>query len=135
MLEQLVHSAWSMIPFGLMLLTIAVAPLLAEKWWESNAHKLIVALILAIPTAICLISGGMAQALEHQVFRDYVPFIVLLLSLYVITGGIHLSGDIEANISANTKTITGCTVRSVLLCTFGYDFSDMLTTSSKRTRQ
>lgn len=105
MLEQLVHSAWSMIPFGLMLLTIAVAPLLAEKWWESNAHKLIVALILAIPTAICLISGGMAQALEHQVFRDYVPFIVLLLSLYVITGGIHLSGDIKAKPWVNTLFI------------------------------
>ena len=42
-MEQLVHSAWSMIPFGLMLLAIAVAPLLAEHWWESNKHKLTVA--------------------------------------------------------------------------------------------
>ena len=95
-MEQIVHSAWSMIPFGLMLLTIAVAPLIAEHWWESNKHKLTVALFLGVPTAICLIMGGMLHDLEHQLFGDYIPFIVLLLALYVITGGIHLSGDIKA---------------------------------------
>ena len=41
-MEQLVHSAWSMIPFGLMLLTIAVAPLIVNDWWDSNRHKLAV---------------------------------------------------------------------------------------------
>jgi Na+/H+ antiporter NhaD/arsenite permease-like protein len=101
-MEQFVHSAWSMIPFGLMLLTIAVAPLLAEHWWESNKHKLTVALFLGVPTAICLIMGGMLHDLEHQLFGDYVPFIVLLLALYVITGGIHLSGDIKAKPWVNT---------------------------------
>lgn len=101
-MEQLVHSAWSMIPFGLMLLTIAVAPLLAEHWWESNKHKLIVALFLGVPTAICLIMGGMIHELEHQLFGDYIPFIILLLALYVVTGGIHLSGDIKAKPWVNT---------------------------------
>ena len=101
-MEQLVHSAWSMIPFGLMLLTIAVAPLVVNDWWESNRHKLAVALMLAIPTAVLLIMGGMMHELEHQFFGDYVPFIVLLLALYVITGGIHLSGDIKAKPWVNT---------------------------------
>lgn len=101
-MEQLVHSAWSMIPFGLMLLVIAVAPLLAEHWWESNKHKLIVALFLGVPTAICLIMGGMIHELEHQLFGDYIPFIILLLALYVVTGGIHLSGDIKAKPWVNT---------------------------------
>ena len=102
-MEQLVHSAWSMIPFGLMLLTIAVAPLLAERWWESNRHKLTVALVLGVPTAVCLIMGGMLHELEHQLFGDYVPFIILLLALYVVTGGIHLSGDIKATPWVNTS--------------------------------
>ena len=102
-MEQLVHSAWSMIPFGLMLLTIAVAPLLAEHWWESNRHKLTVALFLGVPTAICLIMGGMLHELEHQLFGDYVPFIILLLALYVVTGGIHVSGDIKATPWVNTS--------------------------------
>ena len=102
-MEQFVHSAWSMIPFGLMLLTIAIAPLFAEHWWESNRNKLIVALILGVPTAVCLIIGGMTCNLEHQLFGDYIPFIILLLALYVITGGIHLSGDIKAKPWVNTS--------------------------------
>ena len=101
-MEQLVHSAWSMIPFGLMLLTIAVAPLVVNEWWESNRHKLAIALFLGVPTAVCMLMGGMIHELEHQLFGDYIPFIVLLLALYVITGGIHLSGDIKAKPWVNT---------------------------------
>ena len=101
-MEHIVHSAWSMIPFGLMLLTIAVAPLLAEHWWESNRHKRTGALFLGVPTAVCLIAGGMLHDLEHQLFGDYIPFIILLLALYVVTGGIHLSGDIKAKPWVNT---------------------------------
>lgn len=102
-MQQLVHSAWSMIPFGLMLLTIAVAPLIVEEWWESNKHKLTVAIFLGVPTAVCLIMGGMLHELEHQLFGDYIPFIILLLALYVVTGGIHLSGDIKATPWVNTS--------------------------------
>lgn len=101
-MEQLVHSAWSMIPFALMLLMIAVGPLIAEKFWERNVNKLIVSLVLGVPTAVCLIMGGMMHELEHQLLFDYVPFIILLLSLFVITGGIHLSGDIKAKPIVNT---------------------------------
>ncbi len=134
-MEQFVHSAWSMIPFGLMLLTIAIAPLIAEHWWESNRHKLTVALFLGIPTAICLIWGGMVHDLEHQLFGDYVPFIVLLLALYVITGGIHLSGDIKAKPWVNTTflglgwvlaSIMGTTGAAMLL------IRPLLTTNQQR---
>jgi len=101
-MEQLVHSAWSMIPFGLMLLMIAIGPLVAEHWWENNANKLIVSLFLGVPVAVCLIKGGMVHELEHQIFFDYVPFIILLLALFVITGGIHFSGDLKATPLINT---------------------------------
>ena len=90
------------IPFALMLLTIAVAPLVVEHWWENNTHKLIVALVLAIPTAIYLTCIGLGGEIEHQLLRDYVPFIVLLLSLFVVTGGIHVCGDISATPVVNT---------------------------------
>lgn len=114
-MEQFVHSAWSMIPFGLMLLMIAIGPLIAEKFWEKNVNKLIVSLILGVPTAVCLIIGGMATELEHQLFFDYVPFIVLLLALFVITGGIHLSGDIKAKPWVNTLFLaTGWILSSIM---------------------
>lgn len=101
-MEQLVHSAWSMIPFGLMLLMIAIGPLIVEHWWEKNINKLIVSCALGVPVAVCLIMGGMTHELEHQLFFDYVPFIVLLLALFVITGGIHFSGDLKAKPIVNT---------------------------------
>lgn len=96
---------WASIPFAIMLLSIAVLPLIVESWWERNRHKLIVALALAIPTAIYLINKGLIHNLEHQIMYDYVPFIILLASLFVITGGIHLSGDIKAKPIINTLFI------------------------------
>jgi Na+/H+ antiporter NhaD/arsenite permease-like protein len=114
-MEQLVHSAWSMIPFAMMLLIIAVAPLIVTEWWDKNKHKLVVSLLLAIPTAVCLVMGGMAKELEHQLLSDYIPFIVLLMSLYVITGGIHLSGDIQAKPWVNTSLLAlGWVLASVM---------------------
>ena len=134
-MEQVVHSAWSMIPFGLMLLMIAIGPLVAEHWWEKNANKLIVSLLLGIPTAVCLIMGGMVHELEHQLFNDYVPFIILLLALFVITGGIHISGDIKAKPWVNTTflglgwllaSIMGSTGAAMLL------IRPLLTTNQQR---
>ena len=134
-MEQVVHSAWSMIPFGLMLLMIAIGPLIAEHWWEKNANKLIVSLLLGIPTAVCLIMGGMVHELEHQLFNDYVPFIILLLALFVITGGIHISGDIKAKPWVNTTflglgwllaSIMGTTGAAMLL------IRPLLTTNQQR---
>ncbi len=95
--------AWMMIPFGMMLLMIAVGPLIVERWWEKNINKLIVSLVLGIPTAIYMLSKGMVHELEHTIFGDYVPFIILLLTLFVITGGIHVSGDIKAKPWINTS--------------------------------
>ncbi len=94
---------WAMIPFGIMLLMIAIGPLIAEHWWEKNKNKLIVSLVLGIPTAIYMLSKGMVHELEHTIMGDYVPFIILLLTLFVITGGIHVSGDIKAKPWINTS--------------------------------
>lgn len=114
-MEQLVHSAWSMIPFAIMLLMIAIGPLVAEKFWEKNVNKLLVSLILGVPTAVCLIIGDMTQELEHQLFFDYIPFIVLLLALFVVTGGIHLAGDIKAKPWVNTLFLaTGWGLASIM---------------------
>lgn len=93
---------WSIIPFVLMLLTIAIAPLFLEHWWEKNQNKLIVSLSLGIPTAIYLIIVGLTPKLTETLLFDYVPFIILLGALFTVTGGIHLKGDIEAKPLTNT---------------------------------
>ena len=94
--------AWTLIPFALMLLMIAVAPLVASEFWESNRNKLICTLIISVPTAIYLIVAGLGHNLSHQILSDYVPFIILLLSLFVVTGGIQIKGDVVASPLVNS---------------------------------
>lgn len=96
---------WAIIPFALMLLSIAVLPLIAGKWWENNNHKLLVAILLAIPAAIYLINNGMVHNLAHQMLWDYLPFIILLGALFVVTGGIQILGDIQARPINNVKIL------------------------------
>ncbi|WP_225035802.1 sodium:proton antiporter [Winogradskyella sp. SM1960] len=93
---------WPSIPFFLILLAIAIGPLIAEEWWENNRNKLLVSIVLSVPTIAYLVYMDLTDHLSHQVIGDYIPFIVLLTSLFVITGGIHLSGDIKAKPKINT---------------------------------
>lgn len=110
---------WALTPFILMLATIAVGPLLFHHWWEENKNKLLVSLALGIPTAIYLITQNLTGALIHQILFDYVPFIVLLGALFVITGGIHLKGDIEAKPWINTLFLGIGTVLASFMGTTG----------------
>jgi Na+/H+ antiporter NhaD/arsenite permease-like protein len=94
---------WAIIPFVLMLLCIALGPLFFEHWWEKNRNKLLVSIILGIPVAGYLIALGLPELLANQLIFDYLPFIILLGALFVITGGIHLKGDIQAKPWINTS--------------------------------
>ena len=99
---------WSIIPFVGLLLSIAILPLVpaTEHWWERNQNRLVVALCFGAVTLIYY--GGaygtakVVTVLEHAVLAEYIPFIVLLFSLYVISGGISLKGDLAAHPSTNT---------------------------------
>lgn len=117
--ETFMMPALWMIPFGIMLLSIAVGPLIAPKLWESNLTKLIVSIVLGIPVVVFMLVKGLSGELINTVFFDYVPFIILLLSLFVITGGIHLSGDIKAKPWVNTLFLAVGFVLASLMGTTG----------------
>ncbi|MFP4369430.1 MAG: sodium:proton antiporter [Candidatus Kapaibacterium sp.] len=93
---------YSIIPFVLMLGAIAVLPLAAHRFWESNRNKLIIALSLGIPTAVYLFATGMSHEFYHIIFFDYVPFIILLGGLFVITGGIYVETNLRSRPLVNT---------------------------------
>lgn len=95
-------SLWSVLPFVIMLLCIAIMPMVAGRWWHQNKNKLLISALLGIPTAIYLISLGRSHDILHQIILDYVPFISLLGALYYISGGIVLNGDIRATPLNNT---------------------------------
>ncbi len=92
----------SILPFVLMLAAIAVFPLTWNHFWEKNRNKLYIAIALSIPTIIYLLVNGFSHQLVHTMLFDYVPFLILLGALFTITGGILLTGDIEAKPTINT---------------------------------
>lgn len=96
----------SLLPFVLMLLSIAIFPLFWNHFWEKNKNKLIIAIVLSIPVIIYLLLSGLEEKLVDTIVFDYIPFIILLGSLFTITGGIYLSGDIEAKPWINTIFLT-----------------------------
>ncbi len=92
----------SMLPFVLMLLSIAIFPLFWNHFWEKNKNKLMVAIIFSIPAVIYLLMSGFSERLIETMLFDYIPFLVLLGALFTVTGGIFLTGDIEAKPKINT---------------------------------
>jgi len=112
------HLVW-VTPFVVLLLCIAILPLVhkTEPWWEKNSSKLLVAVVLGVITVGYYLWRGegfhdaapglptVGLVLSHAILADYVPFIVLLFSLYVISGGINLSGDLRAHPLTNTAFI------------------------------
>lgn len=92
---------WSVSFFALLLLSIAVLPLTFEHWWEKNLNKGIIATILSIPVLLLFWHYGDFHPILHEL-EEYVSFIVLLGALFVVSGGIFLSGDIEATPRNNT---------------------------------
>ena len=94
--------AWTLIPFAIMLLVIAIAPLIIEERWEKNINKMICVLVLSIPTACYMAYIGLGEKIVEQLLYDYLPFIVLLGALFVVTGGIHIKYNMVANPLVNT---------------------------------
>jgi Na+/H+ antiporter NhaD/arsenite permease-like protein len=115
---------WSVIPFAALLAAIAVLPLIhrTAHWWESNRNRFIVSAscgavaLLAIAATAGAAPAG--QALGHAV-EEFVPFMVLLFSLYVISGGILIAGDIPGNPRINTAILALGTILANVLGTTG----------------
>ena len=118
-------SLWSIIPFVGLLLSIAILPLVraTAHWWESNRNRLIVALAFGVVTlgyyGLAYDTTKALAVLEHAVVAEYVPFIVLLFSLYVISGGICLRGDLAAHPVTNTAFLAVGALAASLIGTTG----------------
>jgi Na+/H+ antiporter NhaD/arsenite permease-like protein len=92
---------YTVLPFVAMLVTIALCPLWAPHWWESNRNKALVSIVLGLPVlGLYLVRGPRALLTAGE---EYLSFIILLSGLYVISGGILLRGDLEATPVVNTS--------------------------------
>lgn len=97
---------WSCIPFAGMLLSIAFFPLLAPNFWHHHFGKVSAfwAATLAVPF-LAAFKGLALYEILHIILADYVPFIILLWSLYTISGGILLRGTLRGTPLLNTAIL------------------------------
>jgi Na+/H+ antiporter NhaD/arsenite permease-like protein len=87
---------WSCIPFAGILLSIALFPLILPDFWHHHFGKISAfwAATLGIPFLIAF-KGAALYEILHIILADYVPFIILLWSLYTVSGGILLRGTLR----------------------------------------
>ena len=92
---------YSVLPFVAMLLAIAICPLWVNHWWESNRNKLVVSLFLSAPVVAYYLARHPYEL--GATAKEFTSFILLLASLFVISGGIRITGDLEATPLTNTS--------------------------------
>lgn len=97
---------WGLIPFVIMLLSIAILPLIpaTAHYWEQTKYQLGLSLVLGLPVAIWVWIAAGPTSVFHTVV-EYVQFIALLFALYVVAGAIFMAGDIRATPRNNTLVL------------------------------
>ena len=111
---------WAL-PFIGILMTIAIGPLLFPKFWLRHYGKLAyiwAALAIAPLAAIYDIPTALAAFL-HSVLAEYMSFIALLFALYVVAGGILVTGNLRGTPLVNAAILALGTVMASLVGTTG----------------
>ncbi len=94
---------WSVIPFVGILLSIALFPLLAPRFWHRHFPKVSAAwaMVFAVPFVLAYHSQAVHEIL-HIYVADYIPFIILLWALFTVSGGILVRGSFNGTPGMNT---------------------------------
>jgi Na+/H+ antiporter NhaD/arsenite permease-like protein len=111
---------WAL-PFLGILVTIATGPLLFKRFWHRHYGKLAFAwcVLTLLPLAAVYGVPAAAAALTHVLLAEYLSFIVLLFALYVVAGGILLTGDLRGTPLVNTTMLAFGTLMASVVGTTG----------------
>src|SRR5882757_8323066 len=107
---------WAL-PFAGILLTIATGPLLFPKLWHHHYGKLAFAwsVLTVAPLAALYGTPTALAAFVHAMLAEYLSFIVLLFALYVVAGGILVTGNLRGTPLVNTVILAfGTLIASVV---------------------
>lgn len=111
----------TILPFAGILLSISLFPLIAPRFWHRHFGK--VSLFWAL-----LSSGALwyfvtieetLHLILHVLMAEYIPFILLLSALYVISGNIYLQGNFSGTPLFNTTYLLIGTLLASLMGTTG----------------
>ena len=111
---------WTCLPFAGILLSIALFPLVAPKFWHHHFPKASAfwALVFAVPFLIAY-RGEALHEILHVYIIDYIPFIILLWALFTVSGGIFVRGTIKGTPAINTVMLAIGTVLASWIGTTG----------------
>lgn len=92
------------VPFVAILLSIALFPLFAPEFWHHHFGKVAAACAAAFLVPFLVVHGVSLTIYEvvHVSLLEYLPFIILLLALFTVAGGIRLRGSIIGTPAVNT---------------------------------
>ncbi len=111
---------WSIIPFAGILLSIALFPLVAPHFWHNHFGKVSAfwGAVVAVPFLL-VFKGEALHEILHVYIADYIPFIILLWSLYTVAGGILLKGRLRGTPIVNTCMLAAGTALASWIGTTG----------------
>ena len=79
------------IPMVLVLLSLAFMPIIAPKLWRQvEIYFFIIISVLSIIADFTYIPTA-NKILSHSILHEYIPFIIMLFTLYTLSNGIHIT--------------------------------------------
>lgn len=112
---------WWALPFAGILLSIALMPVLAARFWHHHYGKVAAfwgaAFLLPFAAVFGLSTAG--QEVAYVLLQEYLPFIALLLALYTTGGGVLLRGTLRGTPATNTAILAAGTALASVMGTTG----------------
>lgn len=98
---------WWVAPFAAMLFSIALLPLLMPHFWHNHFGKIAAfwALCFLIPAYFEFGPSTVLYEVLHTVLLEYVPFVILLFSLFTVAGGVRITGALHGTPLLNTALL------------------------------
>jgi len=107
---------WAL-PFVGILLCIATGPVFYPHVWEHHFGKFTAfwSALIVVPLLLTTDIHTVTTTLAHTAFLEYMPFILLLLALFTVAGGIYLEGNLHDSVFTNTALLAiGTLIASVV---------------------
>jgi Na+/H+ antiporter NhaD/arsenite permease-like protein len=111
------HAVWIVLPFAGLLLSIALIPGLAPRFWVRRMGVVAAAWSLALVPILGF--GAWAHSTAHAVTASWLPFVAVIGGLYVAAGGILLSGGPGGRPWGNTAMLALGTILALVMGTAG----------------
>jgi Na+/H+ antiporter NhaD/arsenite permease-like protein len=108
-------------PFAGILLSIALFPLVAPEFWHHHFGKVSAACAAFFLIPFTVVFGINLAVFEviHVLLLEYIPFIILLLSLFTVAGGVRLKGRLVGSPIVNTGILLIGTILASWMGTTG----------------